>query len=82
MTLVVIPIALFLGLVLCLGIGYRIGAQRIKTTPNAHEGFGAIEGAAFGLFGLLLSLTFFGAASRLDARRQLVVQEANAIASA
>jgi hypothetical protein len=82
MTLVVIPIALFLGLVLCLEIGYRIGAQRIKTTPNAHEGFGAIEGAVFGLFGLLLSLTFFGAASRLEARRQLIVQEANAIASA
>lgn len=82
MTLVVIPIALLLGLVLCLEIGYRIGAQRIKTTPNAHEGFGAIEGAVFGLFGLLLSLTFFGTASRLDARRQLIVQESNAIASA
>ena len=36
----------------------------------------------FGLFGLLLSLSFFGAASRLDARRQLIVNEANAIASA
>lgn len=82
MTLITVPIALLIGLVVCLEIGYRIGAQRIKSTPNAHEGFGAIEGAVFGLFGLLLSLTFFGAASRLDARRQLIVQEANAIASA
>jgi hypothetical protein len=82
MNLLVIAVALFIGLVVCLEIGFRLGARRIKTLPNAHEGFGAIEGAVFGLFGLLLSLSFFGAASRLDARRQLIVQEANAIASA
>jgi hypothetical protein len=82
MNLVVVPVALFIGLVLCQEIGYRLGAKRLKNLPNAYEGFGAIEGAVFGLFGLLLSLTFFGAASRLDARRQLIVQEANAIASA
>lgn len=82
MSLTVIAVALFLALVVCVEIGYRIGAKRIKSTANAHEGFGAIEGAVFGLFGLLLSLSFFGAASRLDARRQLIVQAANAIASA
>jgi hypothetical protein len=82
MNLVVMAVALFLALVVCVEIGYRLGAKRIKSTPNAHEGFGAIEGAVFGLFGLLMSLSFFGAASRLDARRQLIVQEANAIASA
>ena len=82
MNLVVITVALFLALIGCLEIGYRLGAKRVKSVPNAHEGFGAIEGAVFGLFGLLLSLSFFGAASRLDVRRQLIVQEANAIASA
>jgi len=82
MNLLVIAVALFVGLVVCLEAGFRLGAQRVKTLPNAHEGFGAIEGAVFGLFGLLLSLSFFGAASRLDSRRQLIVQEANAIASA
>jgi len=80
--LVVVPVALFIGLVICLEIGYRLGAARIKNVPNAHEGFGAIEGAVFGIFGLLLSLTFFGAATRLDARRQFIVQEANAIETA
>jgi len=80
--LVAITIALFTGLVICLEIGYRLGAKRVKTVPNTFEGFGAIEGAVFGIFGLLLSLSFFGAASRLDARRQLIVNEANAIASA
>ena len=81
MHLLLIAVLLFSGLVGSLEIGYRLGAKRVKTTPDAHEGFGAIEGAVFGLFGLLLSLSFFGAASRLDARRQLIVQEANAIAS-
>jgi hypothetical protein len=82
MNLVVVPVALFIGLIVCLEIGYRLGAKRRRSVPNAHEGCGAIEAAVFVLFGLLLSLTFFGAASRLDARRQLIVQEANAIASA
>ena len=82
MFLATTAVAIFVGLVVCLEIGYRVGAKRVKTIPNAFEGFGAIEGAVFGIFGLLLSLSFFGAASRLDARRQLIVNEANAIASA
>jgi len=82
MDLIVMALVLFAALVVCLDIGYRLGARRVNTTPNAHEGFGAIEGAVFGLFGLLLSLSFFGAASRLDARRQLMIRETNAIADA
>jgi hypothetical protein len=82
MHLIAIAAVLFLVLVVCLEAGYRLGVKRVKAIPNAHEGFGTVEGAVFGLFGLLLSLSFFGAASRLDARRQLIVQEANAIASA
>jgi len=82
MFLATIAAAIFIGLVVCLEIGYRVGAKRVKAVPNAFQGFGAIEGAVLGIFGLLLSLSFFGAASRLDARRQLIVTEANAIASA
>jgi hypothetical protein len=80
--LVLVTVALFIGLIVCLEVGYRLGSRRVKIVANAFEGFGAIEGAVFGIFGLLLSLSFFGAASRLDARRQLIVTEANAIASA
>ena len=82
MDLVVLALLLFAALVVCLDIGYRLGVRRVRTSPNAHEGFGAIEAAVFGLFGLLLSLSFFGAATRLDARRQLMVRETNAIADA
>jgi hypothetical protein len=82
MNLVVTTVALFAGLIVCLEVGYRLGVKRVKTLPDAFEGFGPIEGAVFGIFALLLSLSFFGAASRLDARRQLIVNEANAISSA
>jgi hypothetical protein len=46
------------------------------------EGNGAIEGAVFGLFGLLLAFTFSGAISRFDTHRQLVIEEANNIGTA
>src|SRR5215469_10457940 len=82
MNLVLVTVELFIGLIVCLEVGYRLGAKRVKAIPNAFDGFGAIEGAVFGIFGLLLSLSFFGAASRLDARRQLIVNEANAISIA
>jgi len=42
----------------------------------------AVDGAVFALLGLLLAFTFSGAASRFDARRQLVVEEANNIGTA
>jgi hypothetical protein len=41
-----------------------------------------MENAVFGLMGLLIAFTFSGAASRLDARRQLIAEDTNAIATA
>jgi hypothetical protein len=46
------------------------------------SGLGAVEGAAFGLMGLLLAFTFSGAASRFNERRQLIIDGANAIGTA
>src|SRR4029077_6941228 len=54
--------------------GYRLGNYASRKTETAHEGTGTIEAAIFALLGLLLGFTF--------ARRQLIVQEANAIGSA
>lgn len=66
-----------------LAVGRRIGIRRRAADPKgASAGLGTIEGAVFGLLGLLLAFTFSGAASRFDARRQLIVQEANAIGTA
>ena len=55
---------------LCAKSLYRIGVQRIAKEPEeAQAGVGAVEGAVFGLFGLLIAFTFSGAASRFDTRR-------------
>jgi hypothetical protein len=43
---------------------------------------GAIDGAVFALLGLLLAFSFSAAAGRFQARRDLVVAEANAIGTA
>ena len=49
---------------------------------GAHTGTGPVEGAVFALFGLLVAFSFSGAAERFDVRRQLIVEEANAIGTA
>jgi len=41
-----------------------------------------VDGAVFGLLGLLVAFTFSGASSRFDSRRQLIVEETNAIGTA
>jgi hypothetical protein len=53
-----------------------------KNAAQAHEGIGVIEAAVFALLGLLLGFSFSGGTSRLETKRQLVVQEANAIGTA
>jgi hypothetical protein len=78
-----LSIGLFLGMIACLELGYRIGCSSTRKKPDsAHEGIGAIEAAVFALLGLLLGFSFAGGISRLDGRRQLIVQEANAISTA
>lgn len=75
--------ALFLGMLVAMELGRRHGQHRMRRDPEGiRVGTGAIEGAVFGLLGLVLAFTFSGAASRFDARRQLVAQEANAIGTA
>lgn len=60
--------------------GYRIGRYRSRHTKEEREApVGAIVGAALGLLGFILAFTFGLAASRFDARRQIVVKESNAI---
>jgi hypothetical protein len=71
---------LFLAMLASAEIGRRIGiTRREQETERERVGLIAIEGAIFGLIGLLIAFTFSGAASRFEARRVLVVQEANAI---
>lgn len=64
-------------MIVLLEVGRRLRRQRAEAVVSS-----AIEGAIFGLFGLLLAFTFSGAVSRFDTHRQLLTQEANDIGSA
>lgn len=81
--IVLFTVGLFLGMLIFLEVGRRIGLRRIAKDPEgARAGLGAVEGAVFALLGLLIAFTFSGAASRLDSRRHLIAEEANAIGTA
>ena len=74
---------LFFAVLLFLEIGRRIGlAALAKESKEPASGAGAVDAAVFGLLGLLIAFTFSGAATRLEARRHLIVEEANAIGTA
>ena len=74
---------IFLGILICLEIGFRIGIDSSRKNHElAYEGTGTIDAAVFALLGLLLGFSFAGAMSRFEARRELIVREANAIGTA
>lgn len=63
--------------------GYRLGLYRRKKSLEEKDApVGAIVAATLGLLGLILAFTFGLAAARFDAKRQVVVEEANAIGTA
>jgi hypothetical protein len=75
--------ALFLAMVGLLEVGRRIGARRLAIEPeHAQDGLVTVDGAIFGLMGLLIAFTFAGAAVRFDDRRTLINQETNDIGTA
>jgi hypothetical protein len=75
--------ALFLGVLLCLRIGWRVGRRRLaELGENSHAGLGSVEGIVFAMVGLLIAFTFTGAATRFDTRRDLIIQQVNAIGTA
>ena len=76
-------VGLFVGMLIFLEVGYRIGSYGVeKHLELEHEGTGTIEAAVFALLGLLVAFTFGGAMTRLEARRAMIVQEADTIGTA
>jgi hypothetical protein len=75
--------AFFLGMWGSALVGHRYGRRRVETVgESAAEGTGVVEAAMFALLGLLIAFTFATAYGRFNMRRDLVVQEANAIGTA
>ena len=77
-----LTVGVFVGMLLLLEVGRRIGRRRAGGPEDAPAEIGVVDGAVFALLGLLIAFTFSGAASRWDTRRHLVVEEANAIGTA
>ena len=73
-------LALFTGMLLCMEVGRRLALKKgeLEDSPGA----GAIDGAVFGLLGLLIAFTFAGAYDRIEARDLAAIEEANAIGTA
>ena len=79
----VISLSIVAAMLLAIEVGWRIGrARHERDSSGAATGTGAIDGAIFGLMGLLLAFTFSGAASRFETRRSLIVEESNTIGTA
>lgn len=65
---------------LAIEVGYWLGGYRRRRAEDEKEvPVGAIVGATLALLGFILAFTFGLSAARFDARRQIVVEEANAI---
>ncbi len=74
---------LFLGMLILLEVGRRIGRYKLKMDPKGfHKGITGVENAVFGLLGLFIAFTFSGALTRWDARRSLITEEVNAVGTA
>lgn len=79
---IILCLALFASMLIGLEYGRRLGKRRVLAEGSSGNDTGAIDSAVFGLFGLIVAFTFYGAAARFDERRHLIVEEANAIGTA
>jgi hypothetical protein len=74
-------VGFFLLLLAALRIGRYLGSRAGSDDPG-KAGSAAIEASVFALLGLLIAFTFSGAAQRMADRRDLLVEEVNAIGTA
>ena len=78
-----VAVVFFFASLALLSYGRCLGARHLaKEGASSMAGLNAVEGAVFALMGLLLAFSLSGALQRFDERRQLVLQEANAISTA
>jgi tetrahydromethanopterin S-methyltransferase subunit G len=87
MTVASLPLPLFFAatvavVLACIALGYRVGRYRRASGADAGEPVGGLVGAVLGLLAFMLAFTFGSAAGRFDARKQLLLNEVNAIGTA
>ncbi len=74
-----LALAFFVALFCAIAFGRRLGRG---LQEQGGPGVAAIEASVFALLGLLVAFTFSGAAQRMAERRNLVIEEVNAIGTA
>jgi hypothetical protein len=72
-------VGIMLVVLLSVEAGYRIGRFRGRREHEMESPVGEMVASTLGLLAFILAFTFSLAASRFDAKRQLLVDEANAI---
>ena len=76
-------LVLFALLVLAHEVGFRVARRRgARANEGERSETSTLQGGMLGLLGLLLAFTFAMASQRFDVRKQLVLDEANAIGTA
>ena len=83
LVVLILVLALFAVMIAASEAGRRIGTARLaRHSDGLAKGGGSADAATFALLGLLIAFTFSGAAARFQDRRDLIVDEANAIGTA
>lgn len=78
-----IALIVYIGMILASLIGWRLHRQSLekdKERATSEEGY--VVSGVMGLLALLIGFTFAMAVDRFDSRRQMVIEEANAIGTA
>ncbi len=79
---IIIYVVFFALLLAATDAGFRLGRRSEANTPDKTKSqISVVEEAMLGVLALLLGFTMFMAVSRFDARKQLVLDEANGIGS-
>lgn len=79
----VLSVALFFAMLICIQVGYWIGRKQVKKEPEqARVGTAVITGAVITILGLMLGFSLAASETRFDRRRQMIIEEANAIGTA
>jgi hypothetical protein len=79
---VLIFVVTLIGFLAVMEVAFRLGRRHHAHREVSMPHIGALQGALLGLLALLLGFTFAMAVQRFDARRSLILQEANAIGTA
>ncbi len=83
LSMIALPLGVFGVMLLSAVAGHRIADWRSRLHDDAAAvGTSAVDAAVLGLLGLLVAFWFSSAGTRLDMRRSLIVEEANAIGTA